>query len=81
MKAEVNMYSCLKLKLLLSLCIGLIMFCLFLQHIDAMEFLIHSYPKFVSVASLPCETMETKVLHAFVLYSRTSNLNDLFILL
>lgn len=77
MKAEVNMNSCLKLQPLLSLSIGLIMF-FFLQHIDAMELLIHSYPKFVSVARLPCETMEAKVLHAFVFYSRTLALNDLF---
>uniref|UniRef100_A0A672P4T3 Cleavage and polyadenylation specificity factor subunit 2 n=1 Tax=Sinocyclocheilus grahami TaxID=75366 RepID=A0A672P4T3_SINGR len=35
-----------------------------------MEFLIHSYPKFVSVASLPCEKMEAKVLHAFQLLSK-----------
>ncbi|XP_052391161.1 ribosomal oxygenase 1 isoform X2 [Carassius gibelio] len=40
------------------------------EHIDAMEFLIHSYPKFVSVASLPCETMEAKMSLAELLFEK-----------
>uniref|UniRef100_A0A8C2HR70 Bifunctional lysine-specific demethylase and histidyl-hydroxylase n=1 Tax=Cyprinus carpio TaxID=7962 RepID=A0A8C2HR70_CYPCA len=40
------------------------------EHIDAMEFLIHSYPKFVSVASLPCETMEAKMSLAGLLFEK-----------
>ncbi|TSK58200.1 Ribosomal oxygenase 1 [Bagarius yarrelli] len=31
------------------------------EHTDAVEFLIHSYPKFITVASLPCDTAEDKV--------------------
>lgn len=49
------------------------------QHLDAMEFLIHSYPKFVSVGSLPCETAEAKVLHGFVIKCRTLALNDFYV--
>ncbi|KAK7134014.1 hypothetical protein R3I94_015764 [Phoxinus phoxinus] len=40
------------------------------EHIDAMEFLIHSYPKFVSVASLPCETAEAKMSLAELLFEK-----------
>ncbi|XP_059354162.1 ribosomal oxygenase 1 [Carassius carassius] len=40
------------------------------EHIDAMEFLIHSYPNFVSVASLPCETMEAKMSLAELLFEK-----------
>uniref|UniRef100_A0A9J8AHF8 Bifunctional lysine-specific demethylase and histidyl-hydroxylase n=1 Tax=Cyprinus carpio carpio TaxID=630221 RepID=A0A9J8AHF8_CYPCA len=40
------------------------------EHIDAMEFLIHSYPKFVSVASFPCETMEAKMSLAELLFEK-----------
>ncbi|XP_016362393.1 bifunctional lysine-specific demethylase and histidyl-hydroxylase NO66 isoform X1 [Sinocyclocheilus anshuiensis] len=40
------------------------------EHIDAMEFLIHSYPKFVSVASLPCEKMEAKMSLAELLFEK-----------
>ncbi|XP_073672603.1 ribosomal oxygenase 1-like [Garra rufa] len=40
------------------------------EHIDAMEFLIHSYPKFISVASLPCETMEAKMSLAELLFEK-----------
>lgn len=38
-------------------------FFLLYQHIDAVERLIHSYPKFITVASLPCDTTAAKVLH------------------
>uniref|UniRef100_A0A673I2D8 Bifunctional lysine-specific demethylase and histidyl-hydroxylase n=1 Tax=Sinocyclocheilus rhinocerous TaxID=307959 RepID=A0A673I2D8_9TELE len=40
------------------------------EHIDAMEFLIHSYPKFVSVACLPCETVEAKMSLAELLFEK-----------
>uniref|UniRef100_A0A8C1Q9J1 Bifunctional lysine-specific demethylase and histidyl-hydroxylase n=1 Tax=Cyprinus carpio TaxID=7962 RepID=A0A8C1Q9J1_CYPCA len=40
------------------------------EHIDAMEFLIHSYPKFVSVASLPCERMEATMSLAELLFEK-----------
>ncbi|KAL1277015.1 hypothetical protein QQF64_023688 [Cirrhinus molitorella] len=40
------------------------------KHIDAMEFLIHSYPKFVSVSSLPCETTEAKMSLAELLFEK-----------
>lgn len=40
------------------------------EHIDAMELLIHSYPKFVSVARLPCETMEAKMSLAELLFEK-----------
>ncbi|XP_051510283.1 ribosomal oxygenase 1 [Myxocyprinus asiaticus] len=40
------------------------------EHIDAMESLIHSYPRFVSVASLPCETTEAKVSLAELLFEK-----------
>lgn len=33
----------------------------FFQLTDAVEFLIHSYPKFVTVGSFPCDSMEDKV--------------------
>ncbi|XP_035276786.1 ribosomal oxygenase 1 isoform X2 [Anguilla anguilla] len=33
------------------------------EHTDAMEFLIHSYPKFVSVGSLPCDSFDNKAIH------------------
>lgn len=46
-----------------------------------MEFLIHSYPKYVSVASLPCETAEAKVPHGFVIKCRTLVLMDMLKLL
>lgn len=46
-----------------------------------MEFLIHSYPKYVSVASLPCETAEAKVPHGFVIKCTTLVLNDMLKLL
>uniref|UniRef100_A0A8C7X888 Bifunctional lysine-specific demethylase and histidyl-hydroxylase n=1 Tax=Oryzias sinensis TaxID=183150 RepID=A0A8C7X888_9TELE len=31
------------------------------EHTDAVEFLIHSYPRFVTVGSLPCESAQDKV--------------------
>uniref|UniRef100_A0AAY4DNW0 Bifunctional lysine-specific demethylase and histidyl-hydroxylase n=1 Tax=Denticeps clupeoides TaxID=299321 RepID=A0AAY4DNW0_9TELE len=40
------------------------------EYTDAVEFLIHSYPKFVTVASLPCDTAEDKVLLAEMLYEQ-----------
>lgn len=33
----------------------------FFQFTDAVEFLIHSYPKFVTVGSLPCDSTEDRV--------------------
>lgn len=33
----------------------------FLQYTDAVEFLIHSYPEFVSVGSFPCDSLQEKV--------------------
>lgn len=33
----------------------------FFQLTDAIEFLIHSYPKFVTVGSFPCDSVEDKV--------------------
>ena len=33
----------------------------FFQHTDAIEFLIHSYPKFVTVGSFPCDSAEDRV--------------------
>lgn len=35
--------------------------CFCFQHTDAIEFLIHSYPKFVTVGSLPCDAAEDRV--------------------
>uniref|UniRef100_A0A0E9RLW3 RIOX1/NO66-like C-terminal winged helix domain-containing protein n=1 Tax=Anguilla anguilla TaxID=7936 RepID=A0A0E9RLW3_ANGAN len=35
-----------------------------------MEFLIHSYPKFVSVGSLPCDSFDNKMSLAKVLFER-----------
>ncbi|XP_030628508.1 ribosomal oxygenase 1 [Chanos chanos] len=40
------------------------------EYTDAMEFLIHSYPKFVPVNSLPCESPEDKVSLAEMLFER-----------
>ncbi|TRZ03892.1 hypothetical protein DNTS_030903 [Danionella cerebrum] len=40
------------------------------QHIDAMEFLIHSYPNFVTVTSLPCDTANAKISLAEDLFER-----------
>ncbi|MEE6474984.1 hypothetical protein FKM82_010564 [Ascaphus truei] len=31
------------------------------EHVDAVEYLIHSYPKYVTVGSLPCETVDDKL--------------------
>ncbi|XP_071019368.1 ribosomal oxygenase 1-like isoform X1 [Oncorhynchus clarkii lewisi] len=40
------------------------------EHTDAMEFLIHAYPKFVTVGSLPCKLAEDKVSLAELLFKR-----------
>ncbi|KAJ8009306.1 hypothetical protein DPEC_G00087520 [Dallia pectoralis] len=40
------------------------------EHTDATEFLIHAYPKFVTVSSLPCESAEDKVTLAELLFER-----------
>uniref|UniRef100_A0A3P8XTE7 Bifunctional lysine-specific demethylase and histidyl-hydroxylase n=1 Tax=Esox lucius TaxID=8010 RepID=A0A3P8XTE7_ESOLU len=40
------------------------------EHTDATEFLIHAYPKFVTVGSLPCESAEDKVSLAGVLFEK-----------
>ncbi|XP_017551174.1 ribosomal oxygenase 1 isoform X1 [Pygocentrus nattereri] len=40
------------------------------EHTDAVEFLIHNYPKFVAVASLPCDSAEDKVSLAELLFEK-----------
>ncbi|XP_037607325.1 ribosomal oxygenase 1 [Sebastes umbrosus] len=40
------------------------------EHTDAVEFLIHSYPKFVTVGSLPCGSAEEKINLAELLFER-----------
>ncbi|KAM6992016.1 ribosomal oxygenase 1 [Tautogolabrus adspersus] len=40
------------------------------EHTDAMEFLIHSYPKFVTVGSFPCDSAEDKISLAELLFER-----------
>ncbi|KAL7888555.1 hypothetical protein AOLI_G00035290 [Acnodon oligacanthus] len=40
------------------------------EHTDAVEFLIHNYPKFVTVASLPCDIAEDKVSLAELLFDK-----------
>ncbi|XP_029589156.1 ribosomal oxygenase 1 isoform X2 [Salmo trutta] len=40
------------------------------EHTDAMEFLIHAYPKFVTVGRLPCKLAEDKVSLAELLFKR-----------
>nr|XP_055042109.1 ribosomal oxygenase 1 isoform X2 [Misgurnus anguillicaudatus] len=40
------------------------------EHIDAMEFLIHSYPKFITVSSLPCDTAAAKASLAELLFEK-----------
>lgn len=40
------------------------------EHTDAVEFLIHSYPKFVTVGSLPCESAEDRMSLAELLFER-----------
>ncbi|XP_066532221.1 ribosomal oxygenase 1 [Hoplias malabaricus] len=37
---------------------------------DAVEFLIHSYPKFITVTSLPCESAEDKIALAELLFEK-----------
>ncbi|XP_076612681.1 ribosomal oxygenase 1 [Chaetodon auriga] len=40
------------------------------EHTDAVEFLIHSYPKFVTVGSLPCDSAEDRIALAELLFER-----------
>uniref|UniRef100_A0AAQ4R4P6 Bifunctional lysine-specific demethylase and histidyl-hydroxylase n=1 Tax=Gasterosteus aculeatus aculeatus TaxID=481459 RepID=A0AAQ4R4P6_GASAC len=40
------------------------------EHTDAIEFLIHSYPKFLTVGSFPCDSTEDKVALAELLFER-----------
>ncbi|XP_062324450.1 ribosomal oxygenase 1 [Osmerus eperlanus] len=40
------------------------------EHTDAMEYLINSYPEYVTVGSLPCESSEVKISLAEVLFER-----------
>ncbi|XP_059212427.1 ribosomal oxygenase 1 [Centropristis striata] len=40
------------------------------EHTDAVEFLIHSYPKFVTVGSFPCDSAEDKITLAELLFER-----------
>lgn len=40
------------------------------EHTDAVEFLIHSYPKFVTVGSLPCDSAKDRVALTELLYER-----------
>ncbi|XP_049612676.1 ribosomal oxygenase 1 isoform X1 [Syngnathus scovelli] len=40
----------------------------FIQYTDAVEFLIHSYPQFVSVGSFPCDSMQEKISLAELLF-------------
>ncbi|XP_040920422.1 ribosomal oxygenase 1 isoform X2 [Toxotes jaculatrix] len=44
--------------------------CFFFQHTDAIEFLIHSYPKFVTVGSFPCGSEDDRVNLAELLFER-----------
>ncbi|XP_069090772.1 ribosomal oxygenase 1 [Pleurodeles waltl] len=41
-----------------------------LQDADAVEFLIHSYPKYVPVHSLPCENLDEKIALSTVLFEK-----------
>lgn len=40
------------------------------EHTDAIEFLIHSYPKFVTVGSLPCDSTDDRIALAELLFER-----------
>lgn len=40
------------------------------EHTDAVEFLIHSYPKFVTVGSFPCDSAEDRITLAEQLFER-----------
>ncbi|XP_015224469.1 PREDICTED: bifunctional lysine-specific demethylase and histidyl-hydroxylase NO66-like [Cyprinodon variegatus] len=40
------------------------------EHTDAVEFLIHSYPKFVTVESLPCDSVQDKIALAELLFEK-----------
>ncbi|XP_030052384.1 ribosomal oxygenase 1 isoform X2 [Microcaecilia unicolor] len=41
-----------------------------LEHVDGIEFLIHSYPKYVSVDSLPCESLDEQLALAMFLFEK-----------
>ncbi|XP_054474739.1 ribosomal oxygenase 1 [Anoplopoma fimbria] len=40
------------------------------EHTDAIEFLIHSYPKFVTVGSFPCDSAQDRIALAELLFER-----------
>ncbi|XP_061559566.1 ribosomal oxygenase 1 isoform X3 [Phycodurus eques] len=40
------------------------------EHTDAVEFVIHSYPKFVSVGSFPCDSLQEKISLAKLLFKK-----------
>ncbi|KAF7668571.1 hypothetical protein LDENG_00003980 [Lucifuga dentata] len=40
------------------------------EHTDAIEFLIHSYPKFVTVGSFPCDSAEDRIALAELLFEK-----------
>ncbi|KAM4528782.1 ribosomal oxygenase 1 [Fundulus diaphanus] len=40
------------------------------EHTDAVEFLIHSYPSFVTVGSLPCDSVQDKIALAELLFEK-----------
>ncbi|XP_028253352.1 ribosomal oxygenase 1 [Parambassis ranga] len=40
------------------------------EHTDAIEFLIHSYPEFVTVGSLPCDSVQDRIALAELLFER-----------
>lgn len=40
------------------------------EHTDAVEFLIHSYPKFVTVGSFPCDSAENSIALAELLFEK-----------
>ncbi|KAM4712579.1 ribosomal oxygenase 1 isoform 2-T2 [Anableps anableps] len=42
----------------------------FFQHTDAVEFLIHSYPNFVTVGTLPCDSVQDKIALAELLFEK-----------
>ncbi|XP_029449688.1 ribosomal oxygenase 1 [Rhinatrema bivittatum] len=41
-----------------------------LEQVDGIEFLIHSYPKYVSVDSLPCKSLDDKLILALFLFEK-----------
>ncbi|KAM4771860.1 ribosomal oxygenase 1-like [Rhinophrynus dorsalis] len=40
------------------------------EHVDALEYLIHSYPKYVPVENLPCDTEDEKLSVATILFEK-----------